>query len=78
MDDWGWEQLRPWLVARAAMPIGALFCVINGPTCGRPWSGPAARSQLRRLALEAGVRRRFAPISCAMRTPSKWRVREFR
>jgi site-specific recombinase XerD len=61
MDDWGWEQLRPWLVARAAMPIGALFCVVNGPTCGRPWSGPAARSQLRRLALEAGVRRRFAP-----------------
>lgn len=61
MDDWGWEQLRPWLVARAAMRIGALFCVVNGPTCGRPWSGPAARSQLRRLALEAGVRRRFAP-----------------
>ena len=61
MDEWGWEQLRPWIVARAQMPIGALFCVVNGPTSGRPWSGPAARTQLRRLALEAGVRRRFAP-----------------
>jgi len=61
MDEWGWEQLRPWLAHRADMPIGALFCVINGPTSGRPWSGPAARTQLRRLALDAGVRRRFAP-----------------
>jgi len=61
MDDWGWEQLRPWLEHRSSMPIGTLFCVINAPTCGRPWSGPAARTQLRRLALAAGVRRRFAP-----------------
>jgi site-specific recombinase XerD len=61
MDEWGWEQLRPWLDLSARMPIGALFCVVNGPTCGRPWSGPAARTQLRRLALDAGVRRRFAP-----------------
>jgi site-specific recombinase XerD len=61
MDEWGWQQLRPWIVARAQLPIGALFCVINGPTCGRPWSGPAARTQVRHLALEAGVRRRFAP-----------------
>ena len=61
MDEWGWEQLRPWLESRSRMPIGTLFCVINGPTCGRPWSGPAARTQLRRLALDAGVRRRFAP-----------------
>jgi site-specific recombinase XerD len=61
MDEWGWEQLRPCFEHRGRMPIGALFCVINGPTCGRPWSGPAARTQLGRLALEAGVRRRFAP-----------------
>jgi integrase len=40
MDEWGWEQLRPWLEHRGRMPIGALFCVINGPTRGRPWSGP--------------------------------------
>ena len=61
MDEWGWEHLRPWLDQRAAMPVGSLFCVVNGPTCGRRWSAPAARTQLRRLAAQAGVRRRFAP-----------------
>jgi integrase len=61
MDDWGWEQLRPWLNARAELPAGPLFCIIDGPTRGRPWSGAAVRSEFRRLAVQAGVRRRFAP-----------------
>ena len=61
MDDWGWEQLRPWLGDRVSMPVGPLFCVIDGPTRGRPWAAPAVRIQLRHLAAEAGVRRRFAP-----------------
>jgi integrase len=61
MDDWGWEQLRPWLAQRIDMPVGPLFCVIDGPTRGRPWAAPAVRIQLRRLAVDAGVRRRFAP-----------------
>ena len=61
MDAWGWEQLRPWLAARAELPIGALFCVIDGPTRGRAWSSVAVRLELHRLASEAGVRRRFAP-----------------
>jgi len=61
MDEWGWIQLRPWLAHRTSLPIGAVFCVISGPTRGRPWSGSAARTQLRRLADRAGVRRRFAP-----------------
>jgi site-specific recombinase XerD len=61
MDEWGWEQLRPWLSARAQLPVGPLFCIIDGPTCGRQWSGAAVRSEFRRLAAEAGVRRRFAP-----------------
>ncbi len=43
------------------MPIGPLFCVIDGSTRGRPRSAPAVRIQLRRLAHQAGVRRRFAP-----------------
>jgi site-specific recombinase XerD len=37
------------------------FCVIDGPTCGRPWSSAAVRGEFRRLAAQAGVRRRFAP-----------------
>jgi site-specific recombinase XerD len=61
MDDWGWEQLRPWLAARTELPVGPLFCVIDGRTRGRSWSAAAVRSELRRLALRAGVRRRFAP-----------------
>jgi integrase len=61
MDDWGWEHLRPWLDRRAILPVGRLFCIIDGPTCGRPWTPSAVRAQLRRLAVQAGVRRRFAP-----------------
>src|SRR4051794_38234921 len=61
MDDWAWDQLTPWLEARRSMPIGALFCVLRGPTRGRPWSASSVRAQLRRVARYAGVRRRFAP-----------------
>jgi integrase len=61
MDDWGWEQLRPWLAERVELPVGPLFCIIDGSTHGRPWSGAAVRSELRRLAARAKVRRRFAP-----------------
>jgi site-specific recombinase XerD len=61
MDRWGWQQLQPWLDCRIELPVGALLCVIDGPTAGRPWSPSAARVTLHRLAVEAGVRRRFAP-----------------
>jgi site-specific recombinase XerD len=61
MDEWGWEHLRPWLSARMELSVGPLFCIIDGRTRGRPWSGAAVRSELRRLAVRAGVRRRFAP-----------------
>jgi site-specific recombinase XerD len=61
MDAWGWEQLRPWLAARAELPIGPLFCVIDGATRGRAWSSSGVRFELHRLAVQADVRRRFAP-----------------
>ena len=61
MDDWGWEQLRPWLEHRRELPVGALFCVINAPRRGAPWTSGTVRDRLRELALQAGVRRRFAP-----------------
>jgi site-specific recombinase XerD len=61
MDEWGWEQLRPWLSAPVELPVGLLFCIIDGPTRGRPWSSAAVRAEFRRLAAQAGVRRRFAP-----------------
>ena len=61
MDDWAWEQLQPWIVARLELRVGPLFCVINGRTRGRHWSPAAAREELRRTAAAARVRRRFAP-----------------
>ncbi|SRR6266536_1503955 len=44
MDDWGFEQLEPWVTARQAMPVGPLFCVINGRTCGRALGRPRPRA----------------------------------
>jgi len=61
MDRWAWDQLTTYLEVRAALPVGALFCVLHGPTAGRRWEASAARRQLRRTAEAAGVRRRFAP-----------------
>jgi hypothetical protein len=42
MDDWGFEQLGPWLRAREQMPVGPLFCVIDGRTSRRAWYASAA------------------------------------
>jgi integrase/recombinase XerD len=61
MDAWGWEQLQPWLGVLVELPVGPLLCIVNGPTCARHWSSAAARTDLRRTAAAAGVRRRFAP-----------------
>jgi site-specific recombinase XerD len=61
MDRWAWEQLAPWLTLRATLPVGALFCVLRGPTRGRPWGPAGVRTQLHQAAARARVRRRFAP-----------------
>jgi hypothetical protein len=44
IDDWAFEQLAPWLQARVQLPVGPLFCVVTGPTRGRPWAAAAART----------------------------------
>jgi site-specific recombinase XerD len=61
MDAWAWSTIEPWLADRPQLPVGQLFCVIDGPTRGRAWSASAARVELRHLAAKAEVRRRFAP-----------------
>jgi site-specific recombinase XerD len=61
MDRWAWEQLAPWLALRATLPVGVLFCILRGPTRGRPWAPAGIRAQLRTTAQAAGVRRRFVP-----------------
>jgi integrase len=61
MDAWGWEQLTPWLGQRVELPVGPLFCVVHGPSRGRPWSSAAVRRELRRAGARAGVRQRLTP-----------------
>ncbi len=61
MDRWAWGQLQPWLALRPTLPVGALFCILRGPTRGRRCAPAGIRAQLRRTAETAGVRRRFAP-----------------
>ena len=61
MDVWGFEHVQPWLDARREMPVGPLFCVLDGRTRGRAWSAGAGREALRLRAVRAGVRRRFVP-----------------
>jgi site-specific recombinase XerD len=38
MDRWAWEQIDQWLRLRISLRVGALLCVVHGPTQGRPWS----------------------------------------
>ncbi len=61
MDRWGWSHLMPWLELRSGLPVGRLFCVVRGPTLGRPCAPAGTRKQLHDAAAAAGVRRRFAP-----------------
>jgi site-specific recombinase XerD len=61
MDAWAWSAIEPWLADRVQLPVGPLFCVIDGPTRGRAWSASAVRIELHHLAVKAGVRRRVPP-----------------
>ena len=78
MDDWGWEQLQPWLAARRELPVGPLFCVLEGPTRGgrgrAPGCAPSCADSPPTLVFGDASRR----ISCATRTPSRWRARASR
>jgi hypothetical protein len=54
MDRWAWEQLDPWLEIRHQLPLGAVLCVIHGPTAGRRWEafrGAQAVAPCRRRCL---------------------------
>ena len=50
MDRWAWDQLQPWLALRRTLPVGALFCILRGPTRGRRCAPAGIRAQLRRTA----------------------------
>jgi len=60
MDRRAWSQLEPWLEMRTTLPVGRLFCVLPGPTRGRPRAPAGIREQIHHAAVAAGVRRQFA------------------
>ncbi|HEY2436653.1 MAG TPA: tyrosine-type recombinase/integrase [Solirubrobacteraceae bacterium] len=62
MDGWAWTHLAPWLELRRELPAGRLFCVLRGPTRGRPCASAGIRAQLHHAAATAGIRPRFAPL----------------
>jgi len=64
MDAWGWEHLSPWLTDRVELPVGPLFCVIDGPTRGRAWSSAAVRVT---SVVECRGPRRVSPHGCSGR-----------
>lgn len=72
MDEWGWQHLRPWQQARLELPVGALLCIIHGPTSGRAWSPSGARTRLRRTAAAAGVPAASPRTNSVMRTRWRW------
>jgi hypothetical protein len=72
MDEWAWEQLQPWLELRVGLPVGPLFCIVNGrpadgfaraqpraPRCAKPPQTPACDGASPRT-------------SCATHTRSRW------
>jgi integrase len=61
MDEWGWEQLRPSLEARAKLPVGPLFASSTAPRAGGrsrvPPSAPSSAASLPVPASDAGSHR---------------------
>ena len=46
MDEWGWEQLRPWLERTRRAAGRAAVLHHRRPTRGRPWSSAAVRARV--------------------------------
>ena len=60
MDEWAWEQLRHGSQRASNCPPGRCSASSPGPPADGPGRAPRP-PELRRVASQAGVRRRFAP-----------------
>jgi site-specific recombinase XerC len=78
MDHWAWQQLNAWLELRVVICVGALLCILDGPTQGRLWSPTAAHATLRQLAADASSANSSRRINSGTLTPSRWHTRAFR
>ena len=78
MDEWAWDQLRPWLEARVSFPVGPLLRDQRDQLAVGP--GQAHRCALGSDAPRPGLGYGGASshTSCATPTPSKWRERASR
>jgi hypothetical protein len=56
MDEWGWEQLHPWLARASGLPVGPLFWVIDGPTRGPTVVWRCVRHDVRQRRAAALIR----------------------
>jgi integrase len=67
MDDWAFEQLAPWLKARVQLPVGPLFCIVNGPTprnCDASPARPGCVGALRRTSSATPMPSRWPAKAC--------------
>lgn len=61
MDPYGFSQVIPWIMERRDLPAGPLFCVVEGPTRGQPWTAAGVRQGFAKLKEATGFEGRFAP-----------------
>ena len=66
MDAWGWSALEPWLADRVKLPVGALFCVIDGPTRG---AGVVSKRGAERASPPRAKGRSPTPLGAAPAAP---------
>jgi integrase len=78
MDAWGWEELQPWLELRLEIPIGPLFCVINGPRAGERGRAPPREPTCAGPPLQRVYGGGSHRTGCDTPTRSKWRVKVYR
>jgi integrase len=78
MDEWAWEQLKPWLAVRLTLPVGPLFCITTAqPVAATGQAQPSAPSSAtapRPPASGAASPR----TSSATPTPARWPAKECR
>jgi integrase len=63
LDPWAFAQLDPWLELRRQLPVGALFCVVRGPTQGGRARLPRSACSCATLRPKPGSAAAWRPIS---------------
>ncbi len=78
MDEWVWDQLQPWVDARATLPVGPLFCVVTGPTCDARGRTPPYAPNRKTLPHGPACVAASPRTSCVTRMPWRWLERAYR